>query len=97
MTVYNLHTFEAKAGIGPSTSQKKKSPSTSTKVRARGLSQKAKDILEFLKDDPHMRQIVLQKIINKKDDSDDDEVSTRASNTKPKNALHKDSQDPYDL
>ena len=44
-----------------------------------------------------MRQIVLQKIINKKDVLDGDEVSTTASNTKPKNALHKDSQDPYDL
>ena len=97
LTLHTLHTFEAKAGIGPSISQKKQSPPTSTKVRARGLSHKEKDILEFLKDDPHMRQIFKEKIINKKDDSDDDEVSSTASNAKPKNAMFQDSQDPYDL
>jgi len=54
-----LHTFEAKAGIGPSTPQKKECLTASTKARAKGFSQKEKDILEFLKDDPHMRQIFL--------------------------------------
>ena len=44
-----------------------------------------------------MRQIFKEKIINKKDDSDDDEVSSTASNAKPKNAMFQDSQDPYDL
>jgi len=50
-----LHTFDAKARIGPLTPQKNESPTTSTKGHAKGLSQKEKDILEFLKDDPHMR------------------------------------------
>ena len=94
-TLHNLHTFEAKVGIGPSTPQKKESPSTSTEARAQGLSQKEKDILEFLKDDPPMLQIFLQKILDKKDDSEDDEVSSTASNTKPKNDIYQDSQDPY--
>ena len=90
-TLHNLHMFEAKAGIGPPTPQKIKSPSTSTKARAKGLSQEEKDILVFLKDDPHMRQIFLQKIIAKMDDSDDDEVSPTSPNAKPKNDIYQDS------
>lgn len=89
-TLHNLHTFEAKADIGPSTPQKKESPSTSTKARAKGLSHKEKDILEFLKHDPQMRQIFSQKPLDKKDDSDNDEVSS-TSNTKPKNDIYQDS------
>jgi len=80
-TLHNLHTFEAKVGIGPSTPQKKESPTTSTKARAKGLSQKEKDILEFLKDDPQMRQIFLQKILDKEADSDEDTASSAASST----------------
>ena len=99
-TLYNLHTFEAKAGIGPSTPQKNDSPTTSTKARAKGLSQKEKDILELLKDDPHMRQIFLQKILDKTNDSDDENISSAASSAKPQPQRqddYQDSQDLYDL
>ena len=50
-------------------------------ARAKGLSQKEKDILEFLKDDPQMRQIFLQKILDKEADSDEDTASSAASST----------------
>ena len=93
-TLHNLHTFEAKTGTGPSTPQKKKkSPASSSKNK--GLSQKEKDVLEFLKDDPEMRKIFLQKILDKANDSDDDASST-ASNNK-KHDMYQDSQDPYDM
>ena len=81
-TLHNLHTFEAQVGIGPSTPRKKKeSPSSSSRMKNKGLSQKEKDVLEFLKDDPRIRQIFLQKILNKANDSDE-EVSSTASNNK---------------
>lgn len=45
-----------------------------------------------------MRQVFLQKILDKQDDSDcDEDASSTASNIKPKNDLYQDSQDPYDL
>jgi len=97
-TLHNLHIFEAKSSIGPSSPQKKESPSSSTKTKRKGLSQKEKEVLEYLKDDPPMRQIFLQKILDKADDSDADEVSSTASNNDNKNNdMYQDSQDPYEL
>ena len=95
-TLHNLHSFETKSSIGPSTPQKKESSSSSTKAKRKGLSQKEKEVLEYLKDDPAMRQIFLQKILDKADDSDD--ASSTASNHKNKpDDLYQDSQDPYDM
>jgi len=95
-TLHNLHTFEIPVKIGPSTPQKKESSSSSTKAKQKGLSQKEKEVLEYLKDDPAMRQIFLQKILDKADDSDD--ASSTASNPKNKiDDLYQDSQDPYDM
>ena len=55
-TLHNLYTFEKKKKVlGPSTPMKTNSPTTSTKARAKGLSQKENKILELLKDDPNMR------------------------------------------
>ena len=68
---------------------------TSTKAQAKGLSQKEREILELLKDDPGMRQIFLQKILDKANDSDDETVSSAASSTKPNQQDYQDSQDPY--
>jgi len=99
-TLHNLHLFEkAKA---PVTTLKKdvkqeQSSSSSTKTKKKGLSQKERDLLEYLKDDPGMKQIVLQKILDKKDDSDDETVSSAASSSPPKPDDYQDSQDPYDL
>ena len=83
--------------IGPSTPIKKESPSLSTKAKNKGLTQKEKDVLEYLKDDPPMRQIFLQKILAKADDSEDDEASSTASNNARRNDIYQDSQDPYDM
>ena len=44
-----------------------------------------------------MKQIVLQKILDKQGDSDDDTISSTASSTPPKPEDLQDSQDPYDL
>lgn len=44
--------------------------STSTKSKSEGLTQKQRDILKALKDDPAMRQIFLQKLLDN-DDLDD--------------------------
>ena len=95
-TIHNLHTFEIMVQTGPSTPQKKKeSPASSSRKKDKGLSQKEKDVLEFLKDDPAMRQIFLQKILDKANNSDD-EVSSTASNVK-QDDMYQDSQDPYDM
>jgi len=97
LTLHNLHHFEKTTKITPTTPTKKDSSSSSTKSKAKGLSQKEKDLLEYLKDDPEMRQIVLQKILDKTGDSDDDEtVSLAASSSPPKptNPCLQDSQDP---
>ena len=98
-TLHNLHTCETKTSSGPSTAQKKESPSSSTKAKRKGLSQKKKEDLEYLKDDPPMRQIFLQKILDKGNDSDKDDVSSAASNNDNKNNddMYQDSHDPYDL
>ena len=77
-TLHNLHTFES--GVGPSTPKKNESPASS-KSRNKGLSINEKEVLEYLKDDPQMRQIFLQKILDKADNSDD-EASSTASNVK---------------
>jgi len=100
-TLHNLHTFEKqKEAIGPSTPQKNASRTTSTKARVKGLSQKEKEILELLKNDPNMRQTFLQKILERIDDSDDETIDSATSSTKPQPQKHddyQDSQDPYDL
>lgn len=84
-TLHNLHTFDKKkVAIGPSTLVKRESPTTSAMAKVKGLSQKEREILELLKDDPNMRQIFLQKILDKTEDSDDETVSSAASSTKPK-------------
>uniref|UniRef100_A0A7C8YVC5 Uncharacterized protein n=2 Tax=Opuntia streptacantha TaxID=393608 RepID=A0A7C8YVC5_OPUST len=85
--LHNLHLFEkAKAPATPSNKDVKqeKSSSSSTKNKSRGLSQKERDLLEYLKDDPSMKQIVLQKILNKQINSDDETVSSAASSSPPK-------------
>ena len=99
-TLHNLQHLEKESKIAPATPTMKESSSSSTKSKAKGLSQKERDLLEYLKDDPNMRQIVLQKILDKKGDSYDDEiVSSAASSSPPKpgNPCFQDSQDPYDL
>jgi len=80
-TLHNLHTFEKKKEVAtcPSTPIKKESPTTSAKARVKGLSQKEREILKLLKDEPSMRQIFLQKILNKTNDSDDETVNSAAS------------------
>ena len=96
-----MHTFEKqKEAIRPSTPQKNASPTTLTKARVKGLSQKEKEILELLKDDPNMRQIFLQKILDRIDDSDDETIDSATSSTRPQPQKcddYQDSQDPYDL
>lgn len=94
-TLHNLHTFDGQTGIGPSTPRKKDSPASS-KSKTKGLTIKEKEVLEYLKDDPQMRQIFLQKILDKANSSDD-EVSSTASNAKQKDDMYQDSQDPYDM
>ena len=101
-TLHNLHLFEKSKAIAPATpvkrETKEQSSSSSTKTKAKGLSQKERDLLEYLKDDPSMKQIVLQKILDKQGDSDDDEtVSSAASSSPPKPEDFQDFQDPYEL
>jgi len=100
-TLHNLHLF-FKSKVAPATPAKKevkreKSSSSSTKTKAKGLSQKELDLLEYLKDDPSMKQIVLQEILDKQMESDDETVSSAASSSLPKQEDLQDSQDPYDL
>jgi len=100
-TLHNLHLF-VKAKVAPVTPTKKdvkreKSSSSSTKTKTKGLSQKERDLLEYLKDDPSMKQIVLQKILDKQGNLDDDTVSSAASSSPPKPEDLQDSQDPYEL
>ena len=52
-TLHNLHLFE-KTKLAPATPTKKESSSSSTKTKAKELSQKEKELLEYLKDDPDM-------------------------------------------
>jgi len=99
-TIHNLHLFE-KSEIAPATpsmrEKKEQSSSSPTKSKAKGLSQKEKELLEFFKNDHDMRQAVLQKILDKKEDADDDTVSSAASSSPPKPEDFQDSQDPYEL
>ena len=97
-TLHNVQNFEKQFKLAPATPTKKESPSSSTKSKAKGLSKKERDLLEYLKDDPNMRQIVLQKVLDKKGDSDDDETisSAASSSPKPGNPCFQDSQDPYE-
>ena len=77
--------------------KQERSSSSSTKSTARGLSQNERDLLEYLKDDPSMKQIVLQKILDKQTKSDDDTISSASSSSPPKPEDFQDSQDPYEL
>ena len=99
-TLQNLANFyKSKAPLTPSKKEIKseQSSSSSTKSKAKGLSQKERDLLEYLKDDPSMKQIVLQKILDKQGHSADDTASS-ASSSSPKNLEDfQDSQDPYEL
>jgi len=81
-TLHNLHLVEKKAIIEAPTPTKKESSSSSTKSKTKGLSQKERGPIEYLKDDPGMRHIVLQKILDKKGDSDDEIISSAASFSK---------------
>jgi len=99
-TLHNLHLFD-KPQIALATPTKKEKISLSsskTKAKGKGLSQKEKELLAYLKDDPNMKQLVLQKILDKQGDSDDDDtISLAASSTPPKPEDFQDSQDPYEL
>ena len=44
-----------------------------------------------------MKQIVLQKILDKQTNSDDDTISSASSSSPPKPEDFQDSQDPYEL
>jgi len=99
-TLHNLYLFDkAKAPTTPIKREVKqeKSSSSSTKSKASGLSQKERDLLEYLKDDPSMKQIVLQKILDKQTNTDDDTVSLTSSSSPPKPEDFQDSQDRYEL
>jgi len=54
-TLHNLQRFKKQTKIEPSMPTKKESSCSSTKSKAKGLSQKEWDLLEYLKDDPSMR------------------------------------------
>jgi len=100
-TLHILHLF-VKSMVAPATPTKKdvkreKSSSSSTKTKTKGLSQKERDLLEYLKNDPSMKQTVLQKILDKQGNSDDDTVSSAALSSPPKPEDLQNSQDPYDL
>jgi len=98
-TLHNLQHFEKQSKLAPATPTKKESSSSSTKFKTKGLSQKEKDLVEYLKDDPGTRQIVLQKILDKKGDSHDDETVSSAASSSPRlgDPCLQDSQDPYEL
>jgi len=98
--LYNYHLFDkAQAPITPIKRESKQemSSSSSTKSKARRLSQKEHDLLDYLKDDPSMKQIVLQKILDKQTNVDDETVSSASSSSPPKPEDFQDSQDPYEL
>jgi len=98
-TLHNLQNFEKQFKLAPATPTKKESPSSSTKSKAKELSKEEQDLLEYLKNDPNMRQIVLQKILDRKGDSDDDETITSAASSSPKlgDPCFQDFQDPYEF
>ena len=92
----NIHSFDKKdTACGPSTATKTKVSSSSTKSKCKGLTQKQRDILEVLKDDPAIRQIFFEKLLD--NDVADDNSSSAESATKPIIEDLQDSQDPYDL
>ena len=69
--------------------------SSSTKSKSKGLTQKQRDILEVLKDDPAIGQIFLQNLLD--NDVTGDNSSSVESATKPRIEDLQDSQGPYDL
>ena len=73
--------------------------STSTKGSSHSsvLTQRQKDLLEALKDEPTLRKAYLQKLMNEDDASDDSvKASSLASTTKPACDLQ-DSLHPYEF
>ena len=79
-TLQNIHSFDEKdVARGPSTQTKMEVSSSSTKSKSKGLTQKQRDILEVLKDDPAIRQISLQKLLD--NDVKDDNSSSAESGT----------------
>ena len=95
-TLQNIHLIHKKdIACGPSTPTKMEVSSSSTKSKSKGLTQKQRDILEVLKDDPAIRQIFLQNLLD--NDVTDDNSSSAKSATEPKIEDLQDSQDPYDL
>ena len=65
------------------------------KIQIQGFDTKTKSILEFLNDDPAMRQIFLQKRLD--NDNSDDKSNSVESATGPRIKDLQDSQGPYDL
>ena len=79
-----LHTFDKpkQVTLGLSAPAKMEISSSSTKSMTKGLTQKQREILEVLKHDLAMRQIFLQKVLDK--ENSDDDSSSAESSTKPK-------------
>jgi len=69
--------------------------STRCSSKTKVLTQKQKDLLEALKNEPSLRKAYLQKLIGKDSDASDRVISI-ASTTKSKSYDLQDSQDPYD-
>jgi len=65
-SLHNLHRLK-QTKLTPSTPTKKESSSSSTKSKVKGLSQKERDLLEYLKDDPSMRKLCYKKSLTKKE------------------------------
>ena len=76
--------------------QLKWGPPQVPKCSSKGLTQRQKDLLEALKDEPLLQKAYLQKLMNE-DSTASDNASSPASTTKPKICDLQDSQDPYDI
>jgi len=99
-TLHNYHLFDkTTAPLTPTKKEVKQdqSSSSSAKSKAKGLSQKERDLLEYLKDDPSMKQIVLQRILDKQGNAEEETASSASSSSPPKPEDFQDSQDPYEF
>ena len=95
-TLQNMHSFFKKdVDRGPPSPTKMEVSSSSTKSKSKRLTQKQRDILDVLKDDPTIKQIFWQKLLD--NDVTYDNSSSTESATKPRIEDLKDSQHPYDL
>ena len=64
-TLQNINSFDKKdVDRGPSTLTEMEVSSSFTKSKSKGLTQKQRDILEVLKDDPVIRHIFLQNLLD---------------------------------